>query len=47
MEERQDQTEDEVQLPDERVEDLDPSESESDDVSGGRASWDMKANKKV
>jgi hypothetical protein len=33
--EEKDHTQDEVQTPDEAVEDLEPSEEESEDVSGG------------
>jgi hypothetical protein len=51
MEERE-QTEDdpreEVKLPDETVEDLEPEDDEAADVHGGAAAgWDLKSNKKV
>ena len=36
MEDREQEAQDEVQLPEERVEDLEPGADEAKDVSGGR-----------
>ena len=42
--ERQSQPDDEVQVPEERVEDLAPDEDEADDVSGGKHIGNVKYN---
>ena len=53
MSEHEQRTDDEVAVPDDAVEDLEPGEGDADDVTGGRISpgggmgWDVKSNTKV
>jgi hypothetical protein len=42
MEERQDRTEDEVPLPEDRVEDLEPDAADAEDVGGGKVPGNFK-----
>jgi hypothetical protein len=42
MEERQDRAEDEVQLPEDRVDDLEPDAAEAEEVGGGKVPGNVK-----